>query len=164
MGREVRRVPKDWKHPKDARGRHVPLLGGSFKADAEEWDKGNGLWQQGAHPHQRKYPDTADMAFEDWEGARPDARDYMPDWPDSERTHYQMYEDTSEGTPLSPVMGSPEELARWLVDNKASAFAGQTASYEAWLRVAKGEWAPSAVIRHGQHSITSGVEALTSDE
>ena len=42
---------------------------------------------------------------------------FTPDWPDSERTHWQMYEQTSEGTPISPVMESPEALARWLVDN-----------------------------------------------
>ena len=28
MGREVRRVPADWQHPKDARGRFIPLFDG----------------------------------------------------------------------------------------------------------------------------------------
>ena len=82
----------------------------------------------------------------------------MPDWPETERTHYQMYETTTEGTPISPVMSSPEELARWLVDNEADAFAGQPASYEAWLRMCRGGYAPSMVITNGV--IESGVEAL----
>ena len=71
---------------------------------------------------------------------------------------YQMYEDTSEGTPISPVMASPEELARWLVDNNASTFARETGTYEGWLRVAKGGWACSAIITDGV--MQSGVEAL----
>ncbi len=31
----------------------------------------------------------------------PDHRDYMPSWKPSECTHYQMYETTTEGTPIS---------------------------------------------------------------
>ena len=70
----------------------------------------------------------------------------MPDWPESERTHLQMYESTSEGTPISPVMETPEQLARWLADTGASAFAGMTATYEQWLAVARGGFAPSAYV------------------
>ena len=39
MGREVRRVPANWKHPKDEKGHFVPLLGGSFKERATQWDE-----------------------------------------------------------------------------------------------------------------------------
>ena len=92
----------------------------------------------------------------DYFGEAPNKNDYMPDWPDEQRTHYMMYENTSEGTPISPAFATPEELARWLVDNKASAFADQTASYEAWLNIARGEWAPSAAIVSG--TLMSGVE------
>lgn len=49
-------------------------------------------------------------SYEEYAGPRPDASDYMPDWPEAERTHYQMYENTSEGTPISPVMATPEDL------------------------------------------------------
>jgi len=82
----------------------------------------------------------------------------MPDWTDAERTHWQMYENTSEGTPISPVMGSPEDLARWLADNEASAFAGQTATYEAWLATIRRDSAVSAFIGGGR--IVSGVEGM----
>jgi hypothetical protein len=82
----------------------------------------------------------------------------MPQWPEEERTHWQMYEDTSEGTPISPVMESPEALARWLVDNGASAFADQTASYEAWLATIRRGFAPSMIISGGR--MQSGVEGL----
>jgi hypothetical protein len=82
----------------------------------------------------------------------------MPNWPAEQRTHYMMYEDTSEGTPISPAFETPEELARWLVDNKASAFSDMTADYEHWLRAARGAWSPGMVIADGV--MQSGVQAL----
>jgi hypothetical protein len=82
----------------------------------------------------------------------------MPQWGEGEATHYMMYEDTTEGTPISPAFATPEELARWLTDNGASAFAGRPASYEAWLRVCLGGFAPSCVI--SCCGVESGVEAL----
>ena len=90
-------------------------------------------------------------------GPRPNPSDFMPTWTDKEATHFMMYESTSEGTPLSPAFATPEELARWLVENNASAFVGETASYEGWLRVARGGFACSAVIVNGV--LTSGVAA-----
>lgn len=80
-------------------------------------------------------------------------------WSAEEATHYMMYETTSEGTPISPDFSTPEELARWLADTGASAFADQTASYEGWLRVARGGYACSAV-SVGGGSLVSGVDAL----
>ncbi len=159
MGREVRRVPKDWQHPRYMDGRYVPLSKFSFKKIAQEWDEGYVLWQQGMSPWQLKGHTSEDDFYEDFEGRRPSPHDYMPDWPAEERTHYQMYENTSEGTPISPVMESPEELARWLVDNEASSFSSMTASYEAWLRIAQGGWAPSSMSINGS-PLLSGVEAF----
>lgn len=60
--------------------------------------------------------------IEEWCGPRPVPEDYMPDWQEEERTHLQMYESTTEGTPISPIMATKEELARWLADTNASAF------------------------------------------
>lgn len=85
----------------------------------------------------------------------------MPDFPADQRTHFMMYEDTSEGTPISPAFATPEELARWLADTGASSFANQTASYEAWLRIAKGGFAPSAILSSA--GLQSGVEAFAGD-
>jgi hypothetical protein len=56
-------------------------------------------------------------------------------------------------------MDSPESLARWLADNNASAFGGMTATYEEWLSVARGGWAPSAMITNGV--LESGVAAIS---
>ena len=161
MGREVRRVPADWEHPKDDHGRYAPLFGGSFSSAAKDWDEGKARWDAGERESWAK-DQGAEVSFEEWDGPRPNADHYMPDWPAEERTHLMMYEATSEGTPISPAFETPEKLACWLVDNNASAVAGQPASYEAWLRVARGGFAPSAVVRAG--AMTSGVEGLADDE
>jgi hypothetical protein len=97
---------------------------------------------------------------EGWVSDGPPEHDvgFMPQWREEERTHYQMYENITEGTPISRVMESPEALAQWLVDNGASAFAGMTASYDAWLRVCRGGYTPTMVI--GPNGIESGVDAM----
>ncbi len=137
MGREVRRVPSTWEHPKDDRGRYVPLYPGAWLRPEN---------QDPDYPEER------------------DPNDYMPDWPDEECTHIMMYEDTSEGTPISPAFATPAALARWLADTGASAFADQTASYEAWLRVARGGFAPSAVMTVPCGPMINGVEALKGED
>lgn len=81
----------------------------------------------------------------------------MPRWSVKEANHYQMYETVSAGTPISPVMPSPERLAQWLVANKASAFGRETASFEAWLRVCRGEPAVTCALDHNGR-VVSGVE------
>lgn len=72
---------------------------------------------------------------------------------------WQMWETTSEGSPISPVCETPEALARWLADHSASAFGRQTATYEQWLAMIRGGGhAPSMVVDGGR--VMSGVEAM----
>ena len=87
---------------------------------------------------------------------RPDPADYMPEFPEGEATGWCMYETTSEGTPISPVFETPEELARWLADTGASSFGSSTATYEQWLSMIRAGWAPSAVAT--SEGVSSGVE------
>lgn len=159
-------VPADWQHPKDEKGDYIPLFGRSYAEAGKEWDEEWAMWQKG---FRRSWADGTvwspiedaykHMRYTDWTGARPSPDDYMPDWPADRRTHLMMYEDTSEGTPISPAFATPEELARWLVDNKASGFGSSTGSYEGWLRVARGGWAPSMVVSNGV--ISTGVDSLS---
>lgn len=150
MGREVRRVPADWRHPEYEKwtGKEgpKPLHDG---ADYQEAHDG----------FIAKLNAEGLQAAIDYYGRAPDEADYMPRWTDAQRTHFMMYEDTSEGTPISPAFATPEELARWLPDTGASAFANMTADYEHWLRVANGGFAPSMVIEAGV--MKSGVAALS---
>jgi len=134
MGREVRMVKPDWEHPKDENtGRYKPLHCGNFYQSChDDWL---------ATLKEKGLQETIE-----WNGNPPDINDYMPNWTKEEATYYMMYEDTSEGTPISPAFATPQELAQWLVDNKASSFADMTATYEQWLRVCCGGYAPSMVL------------------
>lgn len=86
-------------------------------------------------------------AYENWKEEPPPTGDA-----------WQMWETTSEGSPISPPKATPEALARWLADNNASAFGHDGASYESWMRMIVGSgWAPSAVMVDGM--MMSGVEA-----
>ena len=138
MGREVRRVPADWQHPVDATGALIPMRQ-YFPYNADEILEGiiEG-WLKNEPPHY--------------------GMDVMPDWPEAERTHWQMYEDTTEGTPISPALESPEALAQWLVEHQASAFGDLTATYEQWLGTIQRGYAPSMVMRDGV--VRSGVEGF----
>lgn len=141
MGREIRMVPAGWEHPRDDKGELIPLHGWSFSGAMRDWEK--------------------DMKAGDAnESDRPNQDRYMPEWPDEQRTHLMMYETCTEGTPISPAMETPEQLAKWLYDNKASAFGSMTATYEEWLRVCRGGWAPSAALIPGRGFI-SGVSAMS---
>lgn len=120
----------------------------SYKKDGPEWIT-----------REAKYES---MTWTEYHGNRPNPDDYMPQWSPQEAMHIMMYENTTEGTPISPAFATPEELARWLTDNEASAFAGQTATYEQWLATCKRGWATSAVIAGG--TIESGVSGLAKME
>ena len=56
-----------------------------------------------------------------------------------EATHYMMYETSTEGTPISGVFKSTEELINWLIKTKATKFAKQVATYEDWMSVINNE-------------------------
>ena len=137
MSREVRRVAKDWQHPRNlgtysnGAPRYEPLHEGYAEAAADFLQRASTEGLQGAL---------------DYYGSAPNKDEYMPEWPEAEKTHLMMYETCSEGTPISPAFATAEELARWLADNKASAFGDMTATYEQWL----------AMCRVG-HSVGSGV-------
>ena len=70
---------------------------------------------------------------------------------------WQMWETVSDGSPISPVFKTPEELARYMADNPWGASRGET--YEQWLAMIKEGWAPSMVIAGGK--FMSGVEFVS---
>jgi hypothetical protein len=150
MGRQVRKVPKDWEHPKNEAGRYKPLHDQSYIEASQHWKDGYEKWE--TEP-------KSDCEYWEWEEP-PDFDCHRPDWSDDEATHYMMYETITEGTPISPAFETPEELARWLVDHDANAGAGVTATYEFWLRVCLEGYAPSLVI-YDDGRKESGVEGLS---
>jgi hypothetical protein len=91
----------------------------------------------------------AKVAYEAWENFEPPAGE-----------GYQLWENTTEGSPQSPVFDTPEKLARWLADNNASTFGHDTTTYEKWLAFARGPgWAPTAMLT--PEGVISGVDAAS---
>lgn len=76
--------------------------------------------------------------------------------PPPEGPGYQMWENTSEGSPISPVFEAPEKLAAWLAASGASAMGSSTATYTQWLVTINAGSAMSVVIADGV--VQSGVE------
>jgi hypothetical protein len=170
MGRQIRMVPNGWQHPKDRKGNYIPLLQGPFSKTLAEWDEEAAAWDRGevldysTWPARRTFKPKEKSAlecesFKDWDGERPVESEYMPEFPAGSATMLVMYEDTSEGTPISPAFATPEELARWLADNGASAFSDMTATYDQWLATCKAGWSVGMVLANGR--MMSGVEAET---
>lgn len=119
MGREVRRVPPDWKHPTDSRGRLQPMFNDSYENKLAEWTEGKRRWDSGEDPDRAANPkdDGSFFTFEEWNGDTPDVDYYRPNWPDETRTAFQVYETVSEGTPVSPVFATKDELVFWLMND-----------------------------------------------
>lgn len=135
MGREVKRVPLDFKWP------HSKVwFGYKLKVTCQLCDG-----------------ESDNCALCDGVGA------VYPQIDPPKGDGWQMWETTSDGSPISPVFATPNELARWLADTGASAFGRITATYEQWLGMISGYgWAPSAVIADGK--MMSGVEAFSDKE
>ena len=73
---------------------------------------------------------------------------------------YQIWQDVSEGGPVSPVFRKPEDLAKWMDENDNSVTRDTT--YEGWLRFIKeGGSAPSFISGGGR--LGSGVAVLNNE-
>ncbi len=167
MGREVRRVPVGWQHPTKANGEFIPLYDGAkYDRRLARWELENAKWHEGlrddyAGRWKPIEPEYIGMSFEEWDGERPEADEYMPRWTAEETTHWMMYENVTEGTPISPVCETPEVLARWLADHNANAFAGNTTTYEHWLGMIRQGYAPTFVLNKTDGTVMSGVDAVS---
>ncbi len=114
MGREIRRVPEGWKHPKGDR-RHgfdyLPKYEKNYDKAAKQWIEDCASWSRG------EYKDQWDSCKYYWEYEPPPDEQYcVPYDPDDEDlcTWYQAYETVSEGTPVSPAFATREELIDYL--------------------------------------------------
>lgn len=85
------------------------------------------------------------LAAEAWERSEPPAGD-----------GYQIWETVSEGSPISPVFATPEELARHMAGRRWGADHGS--SYETWLKFITGPGWSLSMVMDG-NGIRSGPEA-----
>ena len=162
MGREIRRVPPNWEHPKKERfdmrsGQMVedyqPLYDEAFAPAMREWIQNWEAWEAGTHEdfaeHGAECPN-----YWDWSSGPPDPHYYRPNWKDGEATWYQVYETVSEGTPVSPPFATQDELVDYLVTN--GDFWDQKRGDPPWDRtsaekfVKQTGWAMSMAIVNGQ--------------
>ncbi len=165
MGRELRMVPPGWHHPiefaRDRQGymqiHHIPLLGGSYSKSSQKWDEDNNQWNLGfVDDYKGGYKAKTDESiykgsYEDYEGPRPVAEHYMPEFPPGTATYFMMYENVTEGTPISPSFATPHELAMWL-----SSFWRGDGNYQQWLRIIEAGSSPSLIVYNGV--VESGVK------
>jgi len=112
MGREIRKVPGDWQHPVDENGKYLPLFDDTFESDFAEWEKYLSDWKNGIYPYGQR-PATIRQFIED-SGGCPDPSSYA-NYNGKKCTHYILYENVSEGTPLTPKFDSLEKLENYLV-------------------------------------------------
>lgn len=115
MGREIRRVTPDWKHPmqecphspwnggcsfaRKHNGQcYKPLFDRSFEESARIWLDEAIAWDKGTHPSQEKFPNSAKNCpyFWQYNGNPPNPEHYRPNWREEDRTAFQMYETVSE--------------------------------------------------------------------
>jgi hypothetical protein len=154
MGREIRRVPPDWQHPKSERSAHYqPLYDKDFQTAARAWLDNVIAWDNGTHGDLVEDPTLKERYpfFWQWDGDAPDEAYYRPAWPDDSRTHYQVYETVSEGTPVSPVFATEDAVVGWLME--------QGHSERAARAFVSNGWAPSMIMERvgGDVSIASNV-------
>jgi hypothetical protein len=159
---------------------YIPMFDKSLREAQQEWDGGAETWHASPdalhvydaefcakyaaeYPHMEQpvegelvYPDYAAYA-----GPRPGPEAFdqnghpipfrMRHWTPEEATAYQVYETVSEGTPISPVFKTEDDLRDWLI----------TEGYEpaAAERFISGRWAPSGVLT-GDGTFVEGIHAL----
>lgn len=139
MGREIRRVPIDWRHPTYAdlgltypyagRADEVvhPLYDRDYATACAAWKAGLTRWEAGEDPDREAYrrDDGSPYEWWDWHGNPPDPEYHRARvWAPEEATAYQVYETVTEGTPVSPVFATLDELRAWLVRAQGMSEAG----------------------------------------
>lgn len=73
---------------------------------------------------------------------------------------YQLWETVSEGSPITPVFATAEDLARWMTTHK---WGSQThlmaSSFDVAMRFIDAGWAPSGMVS-AEHGVEDGIEAV----
>jgi hypothetical protein len=148
MGREVRKVPPNWEHPKDESGRYDPLLDEYYPKAAKNWLDSCIAWENGTHPDLLGHDDRKELYPYYWEWDQPPNEEYCRPYPDEQATWFQLYETVSEGTPTTPPFETKAELVEYLVKH------GEYHDPRGWSResaeyIVKTGWGPSMIIHNG---------------
>ena len=144
MGRELRKVPANWEHPKNDDGRYHPMFNKFYGDSLKEWFKENTKWEKGTHPDLVKNPELKEKYpfFAMYASNPPDVEYYQTKkYTPEDLTHIQLYETTSEGTPKSPVFKADEfeKLCEYAAEN-CTTFASFKATKEEWMEMLKNDF------------------------
>lgn len=98
--------------------------------------------------------------LEKYEGQRAEAEAWEPTEP-PEGEGWQLWETVSEGSPISPVFSTPEELAEWMSSPayQWGVSRGTEIPYESALAFVRNGWAPS-VVASAKHGVETGEQAV----
>jgi len=123
MGREIRKVPQDWEHPRRDDGSYQPLYDNTYLYDVIQY-----IRYELPACIKLKHRRFLKGFFAEW----PSLSYNRPFWPERKATHFQMYETVTEGTPVSPVFATRGEIADWLVEQGHSRHASDEFAEEGW--------------------------------
>jgi len=142
MGREIRKVPPNWEHPKDAHGRYVPLSDVDYETAAASWAAGYEQWRAGTHPAQQGEFGSKEWFWE--YDSPPSSETCRPKFLEP-ATWFQVYETVSEGTPTTPPFATASELIDHLVQH------GEFGERDGWPRksaehLVSGGYVPSLIV------------------
>lgn len=127
MSRKLIRVPSNWGHPKDENGNYIPLFTDSFSKDLENYENKYKQWLNGFRDDWKggwvvKSGKEITMSFDEWYGEKPKKEHYITKWDDVIKPHIQLYETTTEGTPITPIynINELEKLCNYASVNRTS--------------------------------------------
>ncbi|BDD79640.1 hypothetical protein [Burkholderia phage FLC9] len=119
-----RRVAPDWVHPTYqvyGEDHYRPLRDGTkLIAEQAQWDRWQELWNAGLVED-----DSEIVALSQshkakgivlYYGARPEASRYTPAWTPEQATGWQVYEEVTEGTPITKVYPDLNTMAREIAE------------------------------------------------
>lgn len=165
MGREIRKVPPNWDHPKDANypDRLKPMYDKTYESARRTWLDGLAAWEAGKDKDREtfRHDDGTPYEYWEWNGNPPDRDSYRP-WRDEDATWFQLWETVSEGTPVSPPFATKQELADHLAEH------GDFWDHAGWGKkraeafVMGDGWAPTMVVSDGV--VMTGVEFVTKEK
>jgi hypothetical protein len=81
-----------------------------------EWVDAVNRWERGEDPDRDDAAREGIRYYWDWIGGPPEPQVHRPVHTEAAEC-FQVYETVSEGTPISPVLQSEEEVVRWLIAN-----------------------------------------------
>jgi len=154
MGREIRRVPPNWEHPKKEDGGYIPLHEQTYKEACQQWRENFFKWEKTERAEWLK-EEGENVEYWDVEGGPPSDDCYLPEFTE-EATWFQVYETVSEGTPVSPPFESAEELAIYLSENGDFWFQNHPAGFRTKPTLDQARkfvnvgWGPSMLMANGK--------------